>query len=54
MSILSRLQGDSVSKEIFIVHKNYTLVWENQENSETKNAVSTENKMTSITVLPLP
>lgn len=44
MSILSRLQGDSVPQESFILHKNYTLFWENQKNSETKNTVGTENK----------
>lgn len=44
MSILSRPQGDSVSKEIFILHKNYTPFWENQKSSETKNTVSIENK----------
>lgn len=43
MIILSRLQGDSVSKEIFILHNNYTLFWENQKSSET--TVTTENKL---------
>jgi len=45
MSIFARLQGDAVSKEIFILHKNYTLFRENQKTFETKNTVTTENKL---------